>query len=725
MKTDIFSKRKKRMVSVLMVVVLIAGMFMDFFWLDNTTVDAAGTTLYSETIALKFKEKIESLGWAKATVIGSGNSAQISTNVSENFWQDTSKFNISRIDTDSSNIVIHDPVSASAVGRRITFPENTDISGYLTEGNAVSENTYSGVTSVYTYQMNSASVTIGGEELKQKLEDTASDLWDSVAGTVADNVTTKTITLSDITYPRALLDKNSDILDTIFYTVEYDSALQGYYRNYYVSTADQLAVLLYYYEKNFTSLKAQAAETDGVSGGTNKLGIELLCDLDLGGSKDSRWCGRRNPSYCLEIDGNGHHIYNGYFNNTLSAETYTWTETRTATATAEGAEEKKETEVSRTESNLSTQYGCFLGYSTTDNSTDKISSYVDQRFAIRNLTYSNMYVDQNLSMFNNASMVYFDNVNWEYCLAAGSAQAYASFGLVLKQSYSKCYFKDCVISDSYMMGNAHCALFASYNSPVAQTTEMSYIGDTTDGVSLWYYTDIPETVTKTNEDGTADTLLTDSVEAVELTWYDNRNYVKADNGTVNRLTYSYPSIFENCATVDSEVYDIGANHSGTFVSCLQGDIIFKNCFSNCTIYAKTQQGVFTGACIGSGDGFYYPYNGEKKLVNSYFENCYTSGSIEGNSSIGGFVGMLFDDRRAYDLTFTTPATQKRGQVVFKDCYSTSSVGMQYSGDYVGGFVGLVRGNIQAEDPSERQHIFENCYAAGEVGGNHHRYFRSG
>ncbi len=103
----------------------------------------------------------------------------------------------------------------------------------------------------------------------------------------------------------------------------------------------------------------------------------------------------------------------------------------------------------------------------------------------------------------------------------------------------------------------------------------------------------------------------------------------------------------------------------------------------------------------------------KTFVNSYFENCYTSGSIEGNSKLGGFIDIVFDDTRAYNS-----GNSNRGKAVFRNCYSTSSVGMQYSGSNVGGFAGLIVGNIQAAEATShsRQHVFENCYAAGEVGG---------
>ena len=54
--------------------------------------------------------------------------------------------------------------------------------------------------------------------------------------------------------------------------------------------------------------------------------------------------------------------------------------------------------------------------------------------------------------------------------------------------------------------------------------------------------------------------------------------------------------------------------------------------------------------------------------------------------------------------------------MFNNCYSTSSVGMEYSGDYVGGFAGYSVSNYASADSNSYSHIYYNCYVAGEVGG---------
>lgn len=499
------------------------------------------------------------------------------------------------------------------------------------------------------------------EEDISKAEDKASDNavgWRiSPVGerSVLDSVYSSGEAVSDHAYSGA--EKSDD--NKLFYTIENDVAL-GYYRQYYVSTADQLTTLLYYYQNDFGSrLKGTANECGGTI--ANKLGIVLLNDIDLGGKNGSHWNGYKNVACNLEIDGQGHKIYNGYFSETNN------------------------------------EY--FL--------------FADKKFAIHDLTFSNMFIGRAGGMFGAAQLAYFNNVNWEHCLAAGVNGAKSGTSIVFANGYDYCHLKNCTIDNCYITGNSHSGLFASYNSSLSYNASRSYLGDTSAEVTSYYYTDVPDTI-----------------EEAERAW--NGKSIEY-NGAQCSLSPIYPTIYENCATVNSDVYDVGNEHSGTFISCMQSNIIFKNCFSNCTIYARGKQGVFLGAVIGSADGFYYPYNGEKTFVNVYFENCYTSGVIEGADRIGGFVGMVFDDTRAYQslssvrlkdddgnntnyYKVTDIKNSHRGKAIFLNCYSTSSVGMQYSNNYVGGFAGSVVGNVRADNPDDIQHLFINCYAAGEVGG---------
>lgn len=413
----------------------------------------------------------------------------------------------------------------------------------------------------------------------------------------------------------------------LYYTVDYDSTLKGYYRTYYVSTADQLHKILSV--NNSSYIKADSSELPDISGNTkavaNKVAIRLISDIDLCGGNSKYWS---NVSWSnkgiLDFNGCGHTIYNGYF----------------------------------------TGSNCFIQIGNNN-----------AGFLMRNVTFSNMYLTKNRGMFGNkARYVYFYNVDFTKCIAETTTDCTT---LILGIEYEYCYFKECTISESYIYSSnsGHCAFFGSYDS-LEFSNSLNPNGT--------YYTEIPT-----------------SLSAVESLW--------------NSSNRSYPTIFEDCQVIDSEVYygNVNSNHQGVFISCTQGGEIFRRCFCNGSAYGSQQIGVFIGACIGSGNGFYMDINNEKVLVNTYFEDCFTSGSVEGSTKIGGFIGMLYDDYRAN-------SSNSRGICYFKDCYSTSSVGMQYSGSYVGGFAGLVAGNYGTGTGtvtgSNISHRFINCYAAGEVGG---------
>lgn len=563
---------------------------------------------------------------------------------------------------------------------------------------------------------------------------------------------------------------------------------------------------------------------------------------------DVTWQGYFNKNIYLDIDGNGYTVYNAYYGE-------------------------------KNASGSSSIYYCFIGRFV------NTSWYADYYFYLHDLTFSNNFIGHRCGMFGyGVNYGYFDNVNWESCIAASESALSGSTAIVVGLSYKSIFFKDCTISDCYVAGAGHCATFASYDggssSIVLQNTDvtvysyattgkysstMNYNGYTymsssvsmsvsmvnSSGVSD-YYTYIGDTSLKEFEnltsnfagyktlilysskyyatqaeiDGksvtidTTDTItssngtlycgdyelvdLTDMVSATSTddnyyvyvnrkNWYDGFTKEETTTTLLEPLGYYYyeipkdgeykiadyytsgisktgvrlsaieaveaawssraessvsPSqyryvtregtsgtwklnyacmlnIYENCAALDSSVYDI-SNHSGVFVSCMQSGNVFKDCFSNSTIYVATQGGAFVGAAIGCGNGFFYPYdengdgNTESTFVNVVFESCFASGSVEGSTRLGGFVGMIFDDDRA--ISRSSPngtSTSYRGRCLFDNCYATSSVGMEYSGNFVGGFCGVIVGNICGDttlDEHAEQHIFNNCCAAGEVGG---------
>lgn len=455
-----------------------------------------------------------------------------------------------------------------------------------------------------------------------------------------------------------------DTEEAPYYTIEYDEALEGYYRVYYISTANQLMKLLTTSSSNANNIKTTDNEIRALvpdfqnKNIASKMGIKLLCDIDLGGINGKNWFGKSNNTVYLDIDGNGNKIYNGYFIKIENG------------VNSSGAVQYK--------------YYTFLVNGA-------------QHFYIHDVDFDNMFIDRAQGIFGTSvQFAYFDNVSFEHCLAIDNT---VSVAIVLGNGYTRTYFNNCMIRNCYVRGQGHCAEFASYNGTNNYYNTNSYIGDTDPAAKTFYYTDIPS-----------------SIEEVEKVWKGYTTEYEGKTYTLSNM--SFPSIYRNSMAIDSEVYDVASEHSGTFVSCMQSNIIFKNCFTNSTIYANYKSGVFIGCVIGSGNGFNYDVEGEKTIVNAYFENCYSSGLIEGKSSEGGFIGGIFNDARAYGYSSEVVAyTPYRGKVVAKNCYSTSSVGMQYSGTYVGGFVGQIYGNMRSEGTdSDKQHLFINCYAAGEVGG---------
>ena len=171
--------------------------------------------------------------------------------------------------------------------------------------------------------------------------------------------------------------------------------------------------------------------------------------------------------------------------------------------------------------------------------------------------------------------------------------------------------------------------------------------------------------------------------------------------SLNTSDARYPFYVTNCYSIDCEIFST-SGHSGGFISCMDSGLICKNSFCNNSIYGEDSVGVFIGCQVGYSWGPFYDAE-NKQTINAYFENCYTSGVVEGTTSIGGFVGSDLD---------------RKAGTVYKNCYSTSMVGMDYSGEGVGGFIGSTAntGSINIEGLGNLNGIIMiNCYAAGEVG----------
>lgn len=197
-------------------------------------------------------------------------------------------------------------------------------------------------------------------------------------------------------------------------------------------------------------------------------------------------------------------------------------------------------------------------------------------------------------------------------------------------------------------------------------------------------------------------------------------------------TQTYAIVYESCYALDCELFSTGADgDSGALLSC-STKVIARNCFTNSTVYGTRLTGAFIGKIFtGSVTANCYYDDAGKNNVSCYFENCYASGAVEGTEFIGGFVGT------------ETPATNASGAVsVFKNCYTTAMVGMDFSGTNLGGFMGRLSSHssnniissatIQTGVDENSSPIYNtedgtlstspvpgpvmiNCYAAGEVG----------
>ncbi len=177
-----------------------------------------------------------------------------------------------------------------------------------------------------------------------------------------------------------------------------------------------------------------------------------------------------------------------------------------------------------------------------------------------------------------------------------------------------------------------------------------------------------------------------SLKADHIATVNNAVYaVKAHVGGL--IAKSDSTTITNSYSVDSVVIAKG-NHSGGFISCSDGGIDVTNSFTNNEVYGNEQTGVFIGIIV------------ENNKLGGSFKNCYTSGSIEGTTNLGGFIG---------EISPYPSGSSNNFKVSFTNCYSTSIVGMQNGGTNLGGFIGSIS-NKPAKEVS-----FVDCYAAGEVG----------
>lgn len=338
--------------------------------------------------------------------------------------------------------------------------------------------------------------------------------------------------------------------------------------------------------------------------------------------------------------------------------------------------------------------------------------YLNKRLIVKNLGFKStmllanttnaglIYGSIGRSSANNANaMVYLYNVHSD----GAYMQSTGKMGGLLGQSYvdGNTFIENCSTKNYYMYGKDHIAGIATY-------TQLA------------------------------------TPERCPLVKYDARMPMTPE-AFLYQSEIIFPVVIENSYSVDCELFSTGSD-SGSFISCGQS-LIVRNCFTNNTIYASYNTGGFIGRCAYPADsrpGKMYDDAGNRKIGN-YFENCYSSGLVEGKSAMGGFTGLdntyrglenIYADPEGVteaSLTwfrFGSTANSKKavadstdaGSTVYKNCYSTAMVGMDYAGKYVGGFIGMDENytwdttvTINGDQIHANGSFYINCYAAGEVG----------
>ncbi len=189
----------------------------------------------------------------------------------------------------------------------------------------------------------------------------------------------------------------------------------------------------------------------------------------------------------------------------------------------------------------------------------------------------------------------------------------------------------------------------------------------------------------------------------------------------------FPCTFHNTYSVDCEMFSTGMD-SGAFVSCARG-IVAINCFTNNIMYSNQNTGGFIGRVNRDslGGNTLYDITGKTRNIGSVFRNCYSAGTVEGKVAMGGFVGYDSNYRtyNGTEVNGTAGNLNYKATTVYENCYSTTMVGMDYTGKYCGGFIGFDENysnnsvTVQAPDGKILSNIYGNvymnCYAAGEVG----------
>ena len=309
------------------------------------------------------------------------------------------------------------------------------------------------------------------------------------------------------------------------------------------------------------------------------------------------------------------------------------------------------------------------------NAQSGLFATVSSNLVAKNLNFESVklvgrYASGVMGTISNAKGLYLENVNINGAFVQSSTGNTAVLTGTIYSSNA--YVKDCSVSNAYTRGVGHIGGFCSISCSGLES-------------AVRYDATIP----------------------------DDPEATFGNTSTTSGGEVAYPIIIENSYSINSEIFST-AGHSGGFMSCDGGGIIVRNCFTNNSMYGEVQTGGFIGCQIsceeneGTSHGNQIDDAGVCE-ISAYFENCYSSGVVEGEREIGGFVGSDAQPSRG----------EKGGAAIYKNCYSTTMTGMDYSGTYVGGFVGFANNitpNITIDGYGTfTGSLYVNCYAAGEVG----------
>lgn len=301
------------------------------------------------------------------------------------------------------------------------------------------------------------------------------------------------------------------------------------------------------------------------------------------------------------------------------------------------------------------------------------------------------------SATNSNGMMYFYNIHSDGAYMQGDERVKIGGLFGESRFYGNTFIKNCSTSNHYMYGVDHIAGMAAY------------------------------------------TQLANNVACQPLVKYDSQ-MPDVPEAFLYQSKTIYPIMIADSYSVDCELFSTGSD-SGAFISCGQSMSV-KNCFTNDTIYANSNTGGFIGRSAFPADARPAKMcddNGNYTIGN-YFEGCYSSGMVEGQVAMGGFTGLDNTYRKLENVQNILTADKvnfpaysgentanrwestKAGATVYKNCYSTAMVGMDYAGKYVGGFIGLDENynqgatiNINGSLVTSNGSFYINCYAAGEVG----------